>query len=160
MKKVIFLVLIILVNLCYSQKKSFKIFQFEKKDAINGHIAKIVKFNKKGLKVYEELNKYKTSSVHGFGDYIEHYFYKDTLLIRTETTYKKSDDKNLKISSYNKRNLLEMEEFKSFEEELRALSAKVLEWAIALLERKIMRHSHHGKQFQKLTIPTIQKIKK
>lgn len=119
MKKVILLILLLIFTLNYSQKKNFQIFQFEKKDSLNGHISKIVRFNEKGLKIYEELNDFKSSSVDGMGDYMEHYFYRDTLMMRSETAYKNSDEKRLTINSYNKKNLLETQEFKSFERRIR-----------------------------------------
>lgn len=119
MKKIFFLTFIMISTLNYSQKRNFQIYQFEKKDSLNGHISKIVKFNENGLKIYEELNDFKTSSVDGVEDYVEHYFYRDTLIIKSETTYRNSDEKRLKINYYNKNNLLETQEFKSFERRIR-----------------------------------------
>lgn len=90
MIKIIFLNFLVISTLSYSQKRNFQIFQFEKKDSLNGHIAKIVRFNEKGLKVYEQLNDFKSSSAEGMVDYMERYFYRDTLMMRSEITYKNS----------------------------------------------------------------------
>lgn len=119
MEKILTFALILIFSFGNSQKRNFQIFQFQNNDSLKGHISKIVKFNEKGLKVYEELNGFKISTAEGIEDYMEHYFYKDTLMMKSETTYKNSDEKRITLNSYNKKNLLEKQEFRSFERRAR-----------------------------------------
>lgn len=121
MKTVNFSIIFILTSLfsIAQEKKDFKIYQFEKSDSINGHISKIVKYDTNGLKTYEELIDYKVSKLSGFSDYKDNYYYNDTLLIKTVTTYNNSENKAETNFKYNSNNQLIKETFSSYERRLK-----------------------------------------
>lgn len=101
------------------QRRNYKVYQFSEKDSLNGHVSKIVKFNEKGLKSYEELINFKKSELSGISDYIENYYYKDTLLVRIEENFKDSEDRRVSKFEYNSKNQLKKETHKNFQKKLK-----------------------------------------
>lgn len=118
------------------EKKDYKVYQFEQYDSLNGHISKIVRFNKDGLKSYEELIDYKNSKLSGFSDYIDNHFYNDALLIKTETTYNNSERKAETTFEYNSDNQLIKEIFSSYERRLKKDLKKGVEYGDCIIEEE------------------------
>ena len=117
-------ILIILLSFFFynsfsQQKRNYTVYQYSGKDSLNGHICKIVKFNNKGLKSYEESIDFKKSKLSGITDYIENYFYKDTLLVKIEETFKDSEEKRVSEFKYNSKNQLIKETHKTFQRRLK-----------------------------------------
>ena len=121
MKKKITILLIFFIPFfsISQQKRNYKIYQFTENDSLHGHISKIVKFNNKGQKIFEELIDFKSSRAYGMSDYIENYFYQDTLLIKVEESFRNSISKRTTDYQYNSSNQLVEKEFKSFEKRLK-----------------------------------------
>jgi|GEM_PF-6363906 hypothetical protein len=97
MKKTILILLLCFINyVSFSQqKRNYKIYQFAENDSTNGHISKIVKFNNENLIIYEETIDFKFSRLSHITDYVENNYYKDSLLIKTETSYRNSIKKQI-----------------------------------------------------------------
>ena len=138
MKTVIFSILFILTSFfsIAQEKKDFKIYQFKQSDSLNGHISKIVKYDTNGLKTYEELIDYKVSKLSGFSDYKDNYFYNDTLLIKTVTTYNNSENKAETNLEYNSNNQLIKETFSSYERRLKKDLKKGIEYGDCIIEEE------------------------
>lgn len=118
------------------EKKDYKVYQFEQKDSLNGHISKIVKYNKNGLKSYEELIDYKVSKLSGFSNYIDNYFYNDTLLVKTITTYKNSENKAKRSFEYNSDKQLIKESFSTYEKRLKRDLKKGIQYGDCIIEEE------------------------
>lgn len=116
------------------QKRDYKVFQFSGNDSLNGHICKVVKFNEKGLKIFEELIDFKSSRIDGISDYVENIFYKDTLLIKTEETFRNSKNKRIVNYFYNIKNQLIKKEFKSFEFRLKENIKKGINYGDCIID--------------------------
>jgi hypothetical protein len=121
MKKTILILLLCFINyVSFSQqKRNYKIYQFAENDSINGHISKIVKFNNENLVIYEETIDFKFSRLSAITDYVENNYYKDSLLIKTETSYRNSIKKQIVEFDYNNKNYLEKKIVKSYETRLK-----------------------------------------
>lgn len=114
--------------LSFSQEKNnFRIYQFEQNDSLKGHISKIVKYNSDGLKSYEELTNYKISKLSAISDYIDNYFYNDTLLVRIDKTFKNSENKAKTIFDYNSDNQLIKETISTYERRLKRKNKKIFD---------------------------------
>lgn len=120
MKKTILVLLLCFINyVSLSQlKRNYKIYQFTENDSANGHISKIVKFNNNNLIIYEETIDFKFSRLRAITDCIENNYYKDSLLIKTETTYRNSIKKQIVEFNYNK-NYLKNKIVKTYETRLK-----------------------------------------
>lgn len=121
---IVYLLLFISYLSFSQQKRDYKVYQFVENDSLHGHICKIVKFNEKGLKSFEEIIDYKSSSVDGTSDYVENDFYQDTLLVKVEETYRNSENKRITDYKYNSNNQLIEKEFRGFEKRLKKRSGK------------------------------------
>jgi len=93
-----------------------------------------VKFNEKGLKIFEELIDFKSSRINGTSDYIENNFYSDTLLIKTEETFKNSKNKRTINYTYNSKNQLIKKEFKSYEIRLKENLKKGISYGNCIID--------------------------
>ena len=138
MRKLILNIVFILTSFfsLAQEKKDYKVYQFEQNDSLNGHISKIVRYNKNGLKSYEELVDYKVSKLSGFSDYIDNYFYNDTLLIKTQTTYNNSERKAETTFEYNSDNQLIKETVSSYERRLKEDLKKGIEYGDCIIEEE------------------------
>lgn len=126
MRKITLIILLFFIS-CFSfsqQKRNYKVFQFAENDSLHGHICKIVRFNDKGQKVFEELIDFKSSRVDGTSDYIENNFYQDTLLIKIEESGRNSERKRTVDYKYKSNNQLELVEFKTLERRLKKKSER------------------------------------
>jgi len=135
MKKTILIISFLLVTfIAFSQqKRNYKIFQFAENDSLNGHICKIVKFNERGLKSYEESIDYKFSKLVGRTDYIDKYYYKDTLITRIETN-RGEIYKSVTKLSYNNKNQLVKTKISDFETRLKKNIKKGIEFGDCIIE--------------------------
>lgn len=100
-------------------KRNYKIYQYFENDSLNGKISKIVKFNSKNQKTYEETNDYNFSKLTSISDYNATYFYKGFLLDKIETTYPNSVSRFLEKFKYNHKNKLICSISKSYEKRLK-----------------------------------------
>lgn len=138
MKKHTFLKILLIISfISFSQqKRDYKVYQFFGNDSLNGHICKTVKFNQNGQKMFEELVDYKSSKVDGTSDYMENYFYKDTLLIKAEETSRTTKYRKITNYKYNNSNQLTSKEFKSYDIRLKKNLKKGIAYGDCIIDEK------------------------
>lgn len=99
--------------------KNYKIYQYLNNDSANIKLTRTVKFDNKGHKIFESTNNYKFSKLAGIENYITNFFYIDSLLYKTETTYPNSTNKYFSNFRYNSKKQLINITSKKFEKEIK-----------------------------------------